>query len=66
MTFFDLTHLMSMADLVATGVKKLKIDSRCSLKKEFIELVCMNQSMISYLIVKQVDSCHGCVCGPLT
>ena len=39
---FDSTHMMSMADLVAIGVETLRIYSRCSLEKEFIELISMN------------------------
>ena len=41
-TLSNLTHMMSMADLVAIGVETLRIDSGCSLAKEFIELICMN------------------------
>ena len=36
-TLFDLTHMMSMVDLIAIGVKTLMIDSVCSLEKEFNE-----------------------------
>ena len=39
---FDLTHMMSMADLVAISVETLKIESGCSLEKEFTELIRMN------------------------
>ena len=38
----NLTHLMSMVDLVAFGVETLSIDSRCSLEKEFTKLIRMN------------------------
>ena len=38
----DPIHMMSMADLVAIGVETLRIDSECSLEKEFIELIRMN------------------------
>ena len=38
----DLTHMMSMADHVAVSVETLKMDSGCSLEKEFTELICMN------------------------
>ena len=38
----DPTHLISMADHVAIGVKTLRIDSRCSLEKQFTELINMN------------------------
>ena len=55
--------MMSMVDLVPISLETLRIDSGCSLEKEFTELICMNPSII---IVNQVDSCHGCVFGPLT
>ena len=38
----DLTHMMSMADPMAIGVEPPRIDSGCSLEKEFAELICMN------------------------
>ena len=38
----DLTHMMSMTNLVAIGVEKPMIDSGCSLEKEFTELIRMN------------------------
>ena len=38
----DLTHMMSMAYLVAIGVDTPRIDSRCSLEKEFTNLIRMN------------------------
>ena len=38
----DLTHMMSMVDPVAIGVETPRIDSRCSLEKEFTELICMS------------------------
>ena len=60
------SHMMSMADPIAIGVETLRIDSECSLGKEFTELIRMNPWMVLYLTVNQVDSCHGCVCGPLT
>ena len=41
-TLSDRTHMMSIADLVAISVETLRIDSGCSLEKEFIELICMN------------------------
>ena len=62
----DPTHLMSMADPVAIGGETIKIDSRCSLEKEFTELISMNPRMVLSLTVNQVDSCHDCVCSPLT
>ena len=60
------SHMMSMADPIAIGVETLRIDSGCSLEKEFTESIHMNPSMVLYLTVNPVDSCHGCVCGPLT
>ena len=39
---YNPTPLMSMDDPLAIGVKTLKIDSGCSLEKEFAELICMN------------------------
>ena len=59
-------HMMSMANPIAICVKTLRIDSGCSLEKEFTELILMNPLMVLYLTINQVDSCHDCVCGPLT
>ena len=39
---FDLTHMMSMTNLVAIGAETLRIDSGCSLEKEFTDLIRMN------------------------
>ena len=36
------THMMSMTDPIAIGVEALRIDSGCSLEKEFTELIRMN------------------------
>ena len=36
------THMMSMADPIAIDVETLRIDSGCSLEKEFTELIRMN------------------------
>ena len=41
-TLSNPTHLMSMTDPIAIGVETLRIDSGCSLEKEFTELICMN------------------------
>ena len=41
-TLSNPTHIMSMADPVAIGVETLRIDSGCSLEKEFTELIRMN------------------------
>ena len=46
-----LTHMMSMADPVAIGVETPRIDSGCSLEKEFTELICMNPIMVLCQIV---------------
>ena len=35
-------HMMSMANPIAIGVETLRIDSGCSLEKEFIELIRMD------------------------
>ena len=36
------THMISMVNLIAIGEEPLRIDNRCSLEKEFTELICMN------------------------
>ena len=41
-TLSNISHMMRMADPIAIGVETLRIDSGCSLEKEFIELICMN------------------------
>ena len=38
----NLTHMMSMANPIAIVVETLRIDSGCSLEKEFPELIRMN------------------------
>ena len=38
----NLSHMMIMADLIAIDVEILRIDSGCSLEKEFTELIRMN------------------------
>ena len=63
---YNPSHMMSMADPIAIGVETLRIDSGCSLEKEFTELILINSGMVLYLTVNQVDSCYDCVCGPLT
>ena len=42
----DLTHMMSMDDHVAISVETPRIDSWCSLEKEFTELIRMNSIMV--------------------
>ena len=41
-TLSDPTYVISMDDNVAIGVETLRIDSGCSLEKEFTELIHMN------------------------
>ena len=41
-TLSNPTHMMSMADPIAIGVETPRIDSGCSLEKEFTELICIN------------------------
>ena len=36
------SHMMSTVDPIAIGVETLRIDSGCSLEKEFTELIRMN------------------------
>ena len=50
----NLTHIMSMTDPVAIGVETLRINSGCSLEKEFLELICMNLGMV---IIPNCQSC---------
>ena len=65
-TLSDLTHMMSIIDLIDINIETLRIDSENFLEKVFNELICINFLMVLYLIINQVDSCHDCVCGPLT
>ena len=41
-TLSNPTHMMSMTDPIAIGVETLRIDSACSLEKEFTGLIRMN------------------------
>ena len=43
-TLYNPSHMMSMADPIAIGVETLRIDSGCSLEKEFTELI-RNESL---------------------
>ena len=36
------SHMMSMANPISIGMETLRIDSGCSLEKEFTELIRMN------------------------
>ena len=62
----NLTHLMSMVDLLVICVETPRMENRCSLEKELIELIYMNPRIVLYLIINQIDSCHSCVYGHLT
>ena len=63
---YDLTHIMNMADREAINVKTPRIDSGCSLEKEFTELICLNPSIVLYITVNQVNLFHHSVHGLLT
>ena len=41
-SLYNPSHMMSMADPIAIGVETLRINSGCSLEKEFTELIRMN------------------------
>ena len=41
-TLSNPSPMMSMTDPIAIGVETLRIDSGCSLEKEFIQLIRMN------------------------
>ena len=43
---YDPTHMMSMADPVAINIETLRIDSGCSLEKEFKKFIGMNPLMV--------------------
>ena len=55
-----------MVDPLAISVETPMIDNRCSLEKEFIELICMNPWIVLCQIVNHIDSCQGYVRGHLT
>ena len=38
----NLSHMMSMVDPIAISVETLRIDSGCSLEKEFTDMIRMN------------------------
>ena len=42
----DPTHMISMADLIAISVETLRIDSGCSLEKEFTKLIHINPLLV--------------------
>ena len=58
--------MIIIVDHVAISVKTQRINSGCSLEIEFTKFIYMNPLMVLYLFINQVDSCHGCVHGPLT
>ena len=47
----NLTHMMNVANLVAIDVETPRIDSACSLEKEFMKLISMNPSIILFLTI---------------
>ena len=38
----NLTHMINIVDLIAISVEITKLDSGCSLEKDFIKLISMN------------------------
>ena len=46
---YDLTQMISIADLVPIGMVTLMIDSRCSLEEEFTKLIRINLLMVVIL-----------------
>ena len=62
-TLSNPTQMMSIDDPVAISMEILRINSECSLKKEFSELIRMNPLMV---IIPNCQSCHNCVCGYFT
>ena len=58
--------MISMTDHVAIGLETPRIDSGCSLKEDFIELILMDPSILLSQTINQFDSCHDYVRGPLT
>ena len=50
-TLSNTIHMMSMVDPITIDVETLRIDSGCSLEKDFIELVCINIRIILYLTI---------------
>ena len=65
-TLFNLTHMMSIVDLIVISVETLRINNECSLEKEFIELTCMNPLIVLCQTINQVYLYHNCVHDPLT
>ena len=57
--------MMTIPNIVAIGMETPRIDSAGSLEKDYIEWIRMNHRMILYPTTNQVDSCYGCVHGPL-
>ena len=48
LTLFDLAHMMNMANLEGINIETPRIDCRCSLEKDFAELIYMNSSKVLY------------------
>ena len=64
--FSNPTYMISIIDLMATGVETPRIDNGLFLEKELTKLIHMNPCMVLYQTVNQVDYCHNCICGPWT
>ena len=54
------------SDPIATDVKTSRIDNGCSLEKESTKLIGINPSIVLYIIINQVHSCHKFVHSPST
>ena len=63
---FNLTYKINVTDLVPIDMEALRIDSECSLEKNFNELIHMNPYIVLYLNVNQVYLYQDSVCGLLT
>ena len=55
MTLFDPIHMMSMANTIAISIEIVRIDSECSLEKDFIELIHVNLQIV---IIRNCQSCY--------
>ena len=63
---FDPTYMMSTTDPLSISVETPRIDSGCSLEKNFTKLICINPSMLLCSNVNHIDSCHDCIGDSLT
>ena len=51
MTMSDSNHIINMIDPLVVLIGTPRIDSRCSLEKEFIQLISMNPFMVLNLTI---------------